>query len=572
VKVGGRHGTQDVEEALPVWAERAKGKPETAALVKQVEASLKGLKGAGQALASGTKDLANGTATAPAAKIAKGGKAAPAAKMAKGGMATTAGMGPQGGPEVKQLGQESRGARAQLKQIVEPLEKLQELLGASCPIGGAKGSSGAKMPGKCFRGTLPSGLEHRKGQLQTVKPGERTGQQREEDRPRLGLPEAALQIEPLRWRLVALVLDYGDGYRVDVELLRPLAWLAAQHAEMGGLVWLDMPEMGVCGAARVLEVGPCPVIQEGKGAVVTGTFRHSRGLLWDIRVEGEPEPIGATPTHPFWSVDRGGWVPAGELRLGERLLAEDGSTPAVQSLTPCTEPEPVYNLEVEGDHCYRVGEQGLLVHNNSGPGGGGDGGGAAQQAANCSCEDTVNALRQTSPGRVTVTLLGQWGLIPEYLWDTACDLQETMRQSRRAAGDPMWYRSTTSVALVCYRQQTSRTQMAGQFQLWYTNNFIPTGGGHPLQGQLPNGRWIQPTTFYEHGEQIILREAGTLNAIVVGIASSREICSGTCQPALGTAMVELLSPLQPAARATMAARNVCLNGVPCTPDVGRCDP
>jgi hypothetical protein len=25
----------------------------------------------------------------------------------------------------------------------------------------------------------------------------------------------------------------------------------------------------------------------------------------------------------------------------------------------------VYNIEVEGDHCYRVGEQGLLVHNNS---------------------------------------------------------------------------------------------------------------------------------------------------------------------------------------------------------------
>jgi hypothetical protein len=27
--------------------------------------------------------------------------------------------------------------------------------------------------------------------------------------------------------------------------------------------------------------------------------------------------------------------------------------------------EPVYNIEVEGDHCYRVGEQGLLVHNAS---------------------------------------------------------------------------------------------------------------------------------------------------------------------------------------------------------------
>jgi hypothetical protein len=31
------------------------------------------------------------------------------------------------------------------------------------------------------------------------------------------------------------------------------------------------------------------------------------------------------------------------------------------------EPEPVFNIEVDGDHVYRVGEQGLLVHNTSSP-------------------------------------------------------------------------------------------------------------------------------------------------------------------------------------------------------------
>src|SRR5262249_28311996 len=29
--------------------------------------------------------------------------------------------------------------------------------------------------------------------------------------------------------------------------------------------------------------------------------------------------------------------------------------------------EPVYNIEVEGEHCYRVGQQGILVHNTSAP-------------------------------------------------------------------------------------------------------------------------------------------------------------------------------------------------------------
>jgi hypothetical protein len=58
-------------------------------------------------------------------------------------------------------------------------------------------------------------------------------------------------------------------------------------------------------------------------------------------------------------------VPAGALRLGERLSAEDGSTPVVLSLKKLAAPEPVFNIEVDGDHVYRVGEQGLLVHNAS---------------------------------------------------------------------------------------------------------------------------------------------------------------------------------------------------------------
>jgi hypothetical protein len=34
-------------------------------------------------------------------------------------------------------------------------------------------------------------------------------------------------------------------------------------------------------------------------------------------------------------------------------------------MTLRAEPEPVYNLKVEGGHCYRVGQQELLVHNAS---------------------------------------------------------------------------------------------------------------------------------------------------------------------------------------------------------------
>jgi hypothetical protein len=74
--------------------------------------------------------------------------------------------------------------------------------------------------------------------------------------------------------------------------------------------------------------------------------------------------LGVTALHPFWSVDREGWFPVKELKIGERLKGLKG-TPRVESLDLRPKPEPVYNIEVEGDHCYRVGEQGLLVHNAS---------------------------------------------------------------------------------------------------------------------------------------------------------------------------------------------------------------
>src|SRR5262249_22689706 len=105
--------------------------------------------------------------------------------------------------------------------------------------------------------------------------------------------------------------------------------------------------------------------EPGPGRLITGTFAHRQGQVWELRLVGCAEVLGLTATHPVWSADRNGWVPAGELRVGERLLAADGSTPVVESFRLRPEPEPVYNLEVEGDHCFRVGRQGLLVHNNS---------------------------------------------------------------------------------------------------------------------------------------------------------------------------------------------------------------
>ncbi len=162
-------------------------------------------------------------------------------------------------------------------------------------------------------------------------------------------------------------MDYGGGDGVDAVLLRDDEELQALGIVEGAVHRLDMREMGVAGWACVRSVEPCPPLEAGPGQLVTGWFHHWRGVVYDLWVEGEPRPIRVTALHPFWSVDRQAWVPLSELHRGERLSAWNGSTPVVESLTLREDPEPVYNIEVEGDHCYRVGQQGLLVHNASCP-------------------------------------------------------------------------------------------------------------------------------------------------------------------------------------------------------------
>lgn len=82
-----------------------------------------------------------------------------------------------------------------------------------------------------------------------------------------------------------------------------------------------------------------------------------RSLDW---IEDYGAHVGGS--HPFWSVSRGGWVSELDLEIGETLKTLEGTT-VVESLE--RRPEPVYNIEVEGDHVYRVGESGVLVHNVS---------------------------------------------------------------------------------------------------------------------------------------------------------------------------------------------------------------
>jgi hypothetical protein len=156
--------------------------------------------------------------------------------------------------------------------------------------------------------------------------------------------------------------------KVSIELLRPLSWFDDHGAILGRRIFIKLAEMNFEGEVTVEKILPCPRIEEGPGRLVTGRFSQERRGIWELKVEGDAEPIGVTPHHPLWSLDRHAWTSASELRPYERLATLTGPARLMYAMDTHIA-DPVYNIEVEGENCYRVGEAGTLVHNASGAAG-----------------------------------------------------------------------------------------------------------------------------------------------------------------------------------------------------------
>jgi hypothetical protein len=172
-----------------------------------------------------------------------------------------------------------------------------------------------------------------------------------------------------------LLLPQENESATFVQLLRPKDWLNNDFAQVvevqneSGeteeviLVWLELPEMGVVGWAELLGVIECEKFQTGKGNLVTGTFCHLAPETINLEIENI-DPIGCTPNHPFWSVDRQDYISAGGLVQNERVLLYNGETKRVINKLSRPGPEFVYNIEIFGEHVYHVTSDGVLVHNS----------------------------------------------------------------------------------------------------------------------------------------------------------------------------------------------------------------
>ena len=83
-----------------------------------------------------------------------------------------------------------------------------------------------------------------------------------------------------------------------------------------------------------------------------------------VRLSINGEAIETTNEHPFY-VEGHGWTNASDLKVGDKVRLEDGTTGTVEKAkhVALDNPVTVYNFEVEDFHTYYVSEQKVLVHN-----------------------------------------------------------------------------------------------------------------------------------------------------------------------------------------------------------------
>jgi hypothetical protein len=170
-------------------------------------------------------------------------------------------------------------------------------------------------------------------------------------------------IDPLTWWHLHLYMpDARCGSPVEIELLRPLSWIEEIGAEVGGIIYLIIDEIGIKGFAEVLAIKPCPPIEPGNGNVVTGRFASYSNQVLQITFEETEEPVQPTAGHQFYSLSRNSWIPASELEIGEQIRTQSGEA-TITSITPLPGLHKVYNLEIMGDHSYYVSREDVIAHN-----------------------------------------------------------------------------------------------------------------------------------------------------------------------------------------------------------------
>lgn len=239
----------------------------------------------------------------------------------------------------------------------EKLAALRQLVSGPPLVpkgGGRKAASVAPKTGTCFAAGTPVAVAGDRRPIEELRVGDRVRTDNEKPTP----TKVAKG-----WQIIELDMPNPDGSddTVEIVLLRSPEWIRSLRAKVGGRVELRISEMGLEGPASVRSIVSAPTITEGSGRVVTGTFTHLNSFVYKLTLQGG-EVIQGTRQHPIYSEERQAFVRIDELEINELLRTSSGTT-RVEAIERLPGDFRVYNIEVEDDHVYFVGDAEVLVHN-----------------------------------------------------------------------------------------------------------------------------------------------------------------------------------------------------------------
>jgi hypothetical protein len=159
--------------------------------------------------------------------------------------------------------------------------------------------------------------------------------------------------------MISLVID-GE-HTIHATVVRPSHWLFDQQFNAGRF-WIDIPEVGT-GWARVVSLGAAPRDAGGSGCLVLATVDHVSESVLKLRLS-DGDTLELTPTHPLY-VEGTGWTVAGALHVGDTLRARTSDV-VLRGIDRASR-APVFNIEVDREHSYRVGKSGVWAHNTCPP-------------------------------------------------------------------------------------------------------------------------------------------------------------------------------------------------------------
>lgn len=117
--------------------------------------------------------------------------------------------------------------------------------------------------------------------------------QRGVTRPK-GIVES-LNVQPdHNWKLIRLILNDQSKDCSEIELLRSPDWIESHQAQVGGSIFLNMPEMIVEAMADVLAIEPCPVLEEGVGndsLPVLSSTRRAKSMTSSSKARSSPSAL-----------------------------------------------------------------------------------------------------------------------------------------------------------------------------------------------------------------------------------------------------------------------------------------